>query len=227
MFDNFWSRLGQYFAKNSAFLAEGLKLTLIIGLSGFVIGLIIATIMVIPMTYPKPKLWLKIVNKILDIYIWITRGTPVVVILLLFFYVFLTPLQLPALFIGILVFSMLGSSYMAEILRGAVNSIDKGQYEAGRALGLSNWSIMWRIILPQAYINTIPSLGNVIIALVKDTSVVSFITIIDVTKATQFMVAKTYEAVVPYISLALIYLLITGIITLIIKLVEKRLLKRL
>jgi len=221
MFDNFWGRTGKILSENWRFLGEGLKLTLIIAFCGFIIGLFIATLIAIATTQKKQKLWLKIINKILGIYIWIIRGTPIVVFLLLMYFVFLPQLQLPALSIAIIAFGLYGGAYMAEILRGAINGIEQGQFEAGRALGLSNWYVMWKIVLPQAYKNSVPSLGNILIMMVKDTSILSFITIIDITKATQLIISRTYDVIVPYILLAIIYLILVGIITMLIKFVEK------
>ena len=221
MFDNFWERLGKVLSENWWFLGEGLKLTLIIAFCGFVIALIIATLIAIITTYKKQTLWLKIINKILGIYIWISRGMPIVVFLLLMYFVFLPQLRLPPISIAIITFGLYGGAYMAEILRGAINSIEQGQFEAGCVLGVSNWYVMWEIVLPQAYQHAVPSLGNILIMMVKDTSILSFITIIDITKATQLIISRTYDVIVPYILLAVVYLILVGIINLFIKLVEK------
>ena len=104
-------------------------------------------------------------------------------------------------------------------------SVDKGQLEAGRALGLSYPSAMLRIVLPQAFKNSLPALGNELIALVKDTSVAGFISVCDLTQAFKALASSSYEYMVPYIVLALVYLVIVGLITLVIKLVERRLRK--
>lgn len=202
-------------------MGEGLKLTIIISFCGFAIGLIIATLIAISMTHPKPRLWLRIVNKILSIYIWIIRGTPIVVFLLLMYFVFFPHVDVSALSIAIIAFGLYGGAFMAEILRDAINSIERGQFEAGRALGLSNWYVMWKIVLPQAYKNATRSLGNILIMMVKDTSIVSFITLIDITKATQLIISRTYDVIVPYILLAIIYLIIVGILSLLIRAIEK------
>jgi polar amino acid transport system permease protein len=221
MFDNFWGRFWKTLSENFHFLGEALYLTLIISFCGFIIGLVIATLFAISMTYQKPGWCLKILNKCIGVFIWLIRGIPIVVLLLLMYFVFLVELRLNATVIAVFVFSLYGGAYMTEILRGAINSIDKGQLEAGRALGLSNWFVMFKIVLPQAFKNAVQSLGNILIIMVKNTSVVSFITVIDLTKATQLLVISTYDVVVPYILLAIIYLVLVGLITLGIKFVEK------
>ena len=221
MFNNFWSRLWKNLSENCGFLGEALGRTLIIAFCGFILGLILATGIALLKTYHKPKRWLRIINKIIDVFVWVLRGTPMVVLLLLMYFVFLPQLRLPAMFIAVIAFSLVGGAYMSEILRGAINSIDKGQHEAGRALGLSNRYIMRKIVLPQAYKNCVPSLGNILIMMVKDTSIVSFITIIDLTKAHQLLVTRSYDVIVPYLMLAAAYLIIVGILTLLIKFVER------
>jgi len=221
MFDNFWTRIWRTLIDNFDFLWQALGQTLVIAFCGFTIGLIIATVVAVSLTHQKPNRAIRITNKVLDILIWIIRGTPIVVMLLLMYFVFLSQLRLDAIIIAIIAFSLYCGAYMTEILRGAINGIDKGQFEAGRALGLSNWYVMWKIVLPQAYKNATRSLGNIAIMTVKDTSIVSFITIIDITRATQLIILRTYDAIVPYILLALIYLIIVGILTLAIRLIEK------
>jgi len=219
MFNNFWARLWNTLSGNSHFLSDALWRTLIITFCGFALGLIIATFFAFLFR-------VKIVNKILSVFIWIIRGMPIAVFLLLMFFVFLAPFRLDAVFIASIVFGINSGVFMAEILRGEINSIDSGQFEAGRALGFSNWFIMRRIILPQAYKNAIPSLGNILILILKDTSIVGFITVVDITKATQLIISKTYDAIVPYILLAIIYIIIVGIITILLKFLEKKIFKR-
>ena len=221
MFNNFWERIWQTLFDNFDFLLNALGQTLIIAFWGFTIGLFIATIVAVSLTHQKPSRAIKLTNKVFDVLIWIIRGTPIVVMLLLMYFVILSQLRLDAIIIAIFAFSLYCGAYMTEILRGAINGIDKNQFEAGRALGLSNWYIMWKIVLPQAYKNATRSLGNISIMTVKDTSIVSFITIIDITRATQLIIMRTYDAIAPYILLALIYLAIVGILTLGIKGVEK------
>jgi len=225
MFDNFWQRLWRTLFDNFDFLLTALWQTLIIAFCGFALGLFIATMLSISLAHPKPNRAIKITNKILDIFIWIIRGTPIVVMLLLMYFVFLSHFRIDAIYIAIIAFSLYCGAYMTEILRGAINSIDKEQYEAGLSLGAGHWYIMWKIMLPQAYKTATRSLGNILIMTVKNTSVVGFITVIDITRATQLIILRTFDAIVPYILLALIYLVIVGILTLAIKFIEKRVFK--
>lgn len=164
-------------------------------------------------------------ERIGDVYITIIRGTPVVVQLLLMYFAILAQTGIPALYVAIIVFGINSSAYMAEIIRAGILSIDKGQMEAGRSLGMSYITTMIRVVLPQAIKNIIPTMLNEFIALLKETSVAGYITVIDVTMATQRIVAREYEALVPYIILAVIYLIIVLIFTLLVKAIERRMRK--
>ena len=122
-----------------------------------------------------------------------------------------------------LAFGLNSAAYVAEIIRGGILSVDIGQTEAGRALGFSYGKTMIMIVLPQAIKNVVPTLGNEFIALLKETSVVSFIAVVDITKAFQNIANSTYEYMIPYIVLALVYLILVLAVTGIIKLIERRL----
>ncbi len=124
---------------------------------------------------------------------------------------------------AILAFGFNSAAYVSEIMRGGILSVDIGQTEAGRALGFNYRQTMFKIVLPQAIKNVIPTLGNEFIALLKETSVVSFIAVVDITKAFQNIANSTYEYIVPYIMLALVYLVIVLLVTGLIKFVERRL----
>ena len=120
-------------------------------------------------------------------------------------------------------FGLNSGAYVSEIIRGGILSIDVGQTEAGRALGLNYRQTMIKIVLPQAIKNVIPTLGNEFIALLKETSVVSFIAVVDITKSFQNIANSTYEYIVPYIVLAIVYLVLVLAVTGLIKLIERRL----
>ncbi len=192
-------------------------------LIGFLLGCIIATIKLIPSKHPIARIG----AAICDVYVAVFRGTPMVVqLLLMHFAVF------PALSINIeavteatIIFGLNSAAYMAEILRSGINAVDVGQMEAGRSLGFGFTTTMIRIILPQAIKNILPTLGNEFIALIKETSVVSFIAVVDITKAFQNIAASTYEYFVPYIVLAIVYLVLVLFITWLIKIMETRLKK--
>jgi His/Glu/Gln/Arg/opine family amino acid ABC transporter permease subunit len=222
MFEKFWQRLFNILKDEPLFLLKALGNTLIIAFCGFMLGLLIGALLAILRSGENPKKLTKFFQKLGGVYILIIRGTPIVVQLLLLYFVFLPSLKLPELLIAILAFGMNSGAYLSETIRGAIQSIDKGQKEAAGALGLSYGRSMTKIILPQAFKNVIPSLGNEIIALVKETAVVGFITVIDITRASQMIVARTYDVMAPYILLALIYLTVVYLLTLLIKTFEKK-----
>ena len=132
-------------------------------------------------------------------------------------------LDIPSVTEAVIIFGFNSGAYMAEILRSGINAVDGGQMEAGRSLGFGFVSTMIRIILPQAIKNIWPTLGNEFIALIKETSVVSFIAVLDLTKSLQNIANSTYEYFVPYIVLALTYLVLVLGITALIKVMERRL----
>lgn len=203
---------------------KGLKNTALIAvfglLIGFLIGCIIATVKIIPRKNPA----LNIVEKICDVYVALFRGTPMTVqLLLLHFAIFpIIGLDISSVAEAVLIFGMNSGAYMAEILRSGINAVDKGQMEASRSLGLGFVPSMIRIILPQAIKNILPTLGNEFIALIKETSVVSFIAVVDVTKALKSIADSTTEYFIPYIVLAITYLVLVLLITLLVKLIERR-----
>lgn len=209
-------------------ILTGLKNTLLIACLGLIIGILVGTVLAVIKVAPKYKLYSRILDKIATTYIGIFRGTPIVVQLLIAYYVLLPIcgiIGVEALKVGIWVFGLNSAAYVAEIMRGGLNSVDKGQLEAGRAVGLSYPTTMMKIIVPQAIKNTLPSLGNEFITLIKETSVVSFITVVDLYTAFNTIGTNKYSVVVPYIVMALIYIILIIIITVLIKLMERALKK--
>jgi polar amino acid transport system permease protein len=182
---------------------------------------------------------MSVLKKVCDVYVAVFRGTPMVVQLLLMHFALFPALGLdispvldtleldidPAIFEAVIIFGMNSGAYMAEVLRGGINAVDNGQMEAGRSLGFGFGQTMLRIVLPQAIKNILPTLGNEFIALIKETSVVSFIAVMDVTKALKSIAESTYEYFVPYIVLAIVYLVLVLLITWLIQIMEKRLAK--
>lgn len=192
-------------------------------LIGFVIGCIIATVKLIP----SKNRALAVAKKVCDVYVALFRGTPMVVQLLLMHFALFPALGLyvDSVLEAVIIFGMNSGAYMAEVLRGGINAVDGGQMEAGRSLGFGFTQTMLRIVLPQAIKNILPTLGNEFIALIKETSVVSFIAVMDVTKALKSIAESTYEYFVPYIVLALVYLVLVLFITWLITIMEKGLAK--
>lgn len=214
------------------FFTNGLKITFIVTIGALVIGIIIGLIIAIIRvshdfdTEKKPSIFLRIPNRICIWYLTIIRGTPMMVQLLIMGFVVMVPkTDMGLIACGIITLGINSGAYVAEIARSGIMSIDKGQFEAGRSMGFNYVQTMWYIIIPQAIKNILPALGNEMITLLKDTSLVSVIALRDVTKQAQNIVSKTYQAYVPYISLALIYLVIVLIMTKLLSIFERRLRK--
>ncbi len=206
---------------------KGLSATLQIAVFGLIIGIIIGTLIAIIKVMPKYSLFSKILDKIAVVYVAFFRGTPMVVQLLVGHYILLPLLnvRIDVLIEAIVIFGLNSGAYVSEIMRGGINSVDKGQMEAGRALGLTFWTSMIKIVIPQAIKNILPTLGNEFITLVKETSVVSFITVTDLYRAFSAIGGAMYSYVVPYLMLALVYIILIVLITIGVKLIERRLKK--
>ena len=210
----------EYFRK---LLVDGLINTVKVAVLGLIIGIIIGTVIAIVKVAPKYKRINRILDKICSVYVAVFRGTPMVVQLLLAYYVLLPSIgvkDVNSLVVGIVVFGMNSGAYVSEIMRGGLNSVDKGQMEAGRALGLGYPITMIKVIIPQALKNILPTLGNEFITLIKETSVLSFITVYDLYTALSTIGSKNYEKMVPYLVMAIIYIILVLLITLLVKILE-------
>jgi His/Glu/Gln/Arg/opine family amino acid ABC transporter permease subunit len=205
----------------------GLQNTLIIAVAGLAIGIVIGTIIASIEVLPKYKRLPRILNGICTFYVGLFRGTPVVVQLLVGYYVILPLLgmNLPSLNVCILVFGLNSGAYVSEIMRSGIMSVDPGQMEAGRAVGLSYGVTMIKIVVPQAVKNILPTLGNELIALIKETSVVSFVGAADLYVAFSYIGTNNYEFMVPYLVMALIYIVLVMLIALLVKTMERSLRK--
>ena len=206
---------------------EGLKNTLLIAVSGLVIGILIGILIAGVRVMPKYKRLPRILNSICSVYVAFFRGTPMVVQLLLFYYVLfpLLGINITGVQISMIVFGLNSGAYISEIMRGGILSVDGGQMEAGRAVGLSFFTTMQKIVIPQAVKNILPSLGNEFIALIKETSIVSFVVAADLYVAFNLIGTNSYEFMVPYLVMALIYIVLVLIISAGIKLMERGLAK--
>ncbi len=202
---------------------QGLKNTVLIAVLGLLIGIVIGTLLGIIKAAPKYHLGMRILDKIASFYVALFRGTPMVVQLLIAYYVLLPAMgiRLGALWVGVMVFGMNSGAYISEIMRGGINSVDKGQLEAARASGLPYSVSMIKIVIPQAFKNVVPTLGNEFITLIKETSVLSFITVYDLYTVMKAIGGKNYEYMVPYLFMALIYIVLVLIISAGIKLLER------
>lgn len=231
MFDNFFGKTYDIFIAGGGYklMLEGLKFTVIIAIVSVIIGIILGSIIAVFKVIPRKLFIGKVLNVIATIYIGIIRGTPIVVQLLLAYYGIFSNtfkgFEYKALLIAILMFGINSSAYVAEIIRGGIMSVDKGQMEAGRSLGFGYVTTMMKIIMPQAIKNILPALGNEFIVLLKETSVAGFITVFEVTRAARAIVTQHYTAFVPYLMLAVVYLVIVTIATYLLSLFEKRLRK--
>ena len=203
---------------------EGLQNTLLIAILGLIIGTVIGTLIATVRVVPKYKTLPKVLNAICSVYVGFFRGTPMTVQLLLFYYVLLPLMgvRISGVNVSILVFSLNSGAYISEIMRGGIQSVDGGQMEAGRAVGLSFGVTMMKIVIPQAVKNIMPTMGNEFIALIKETSVVSFVGAADLYVAFNYIGSNSYEFMVPYLVMAIIYIALVMLITLGIKLMERR-----
>ncbi len=208
-------------------VVTGLKNTMLIAITGLVIGIIIGTIIAAVKVFPKYKTLPKVLDGICTVYVGFFRGTPMVVQLLLFYYVLLPLIggKMTGVQVSMLVFGLNSGAYISEIMRGGIQSVDPGQMEGGRAVGLSYSAVMMKIVIPQAVKNILPSLGNEFISLIKETSVVSFVGAADLYVAFNYMGTNLYEFMIPYLVMAVIYIIIVMFITLLIKLTERGLAK--
>jgi His/Glu/Gln/Arg/opine family amino acid ABC transporter permease subunit len=202
---------------------EGLKNTLIIAVLGLIIGIFIGTLIATVRVVPKYKRLPRVLNAICSVYVGFFRGTPMVVQLLLFYYVMLPlmGLNMSGVNVSIIVFGLNSGAYISEIMRSGIQSVDSGQMEAGRAVGLSFSTTMLKIVIPQAIKNILPTLGNEFIALIKETSVVSFVGAADLYVAFNMIGTNSYEFMVPYLAMAIIYIVIIMLIALGIKIMER------
>ncbi len=207
------------------YLTNGLCTTLIITVFAVMIGMLLGFLVAIVRATHDKTGKLKILNFISKIYLTVIRGTPVMVQLLIIYYIIFASVRIDKTFVGILAFGINSGAYVAEIVRSGIMSIDQGQFEAGASLGLNYPKTMLFIILPQAFKNILPALANECIVLLKETSVAGYIALEDLTKGGDIIRSVTYEAFLPLIAVALIYLIIVvGLSSLVGKL-ERRLKK--
>ena len=206
---------------------EGLQNTVKIAVLGLIIGILIGTLIAVVRVLPKYRVFPRVLNGICSFYVAMFRGTPMAVQLLVFYYV-LFPLlgwQITGVQVSILVFGLNSGAYISEIMRSGIQSVDIGQMEAGRAVGLSFGTTMMKIVIPQAIKNILPTLGNEFITLIKETSIVSFVGAADLYRAFNLIGTNSYEFMVPYLAMAVIYIILVLIISLLVKLMERSLKK--
>jgi His/Glu/Gln/Arg/opine family amino acid ABC transporter permease subunit len=199
----------------------GIKNTIFIAIIATIIGITIGLIVAVIRVSAKNNKKLIILDKICGLYITIIRGTPVVVQLLIMYFAIFVNVNNSVL-VAIITFGINSGAYVAEIARAGIESVDKGQMEAGLSLGLNRNKAMFFIVLPQALKNILPALGNEFISLLKETAVAGYVPIIDLTKAGDLIRTRTYEST-PLYFVALCYLIMVVILTFVQKIVERRL----
>ena len=212
--------------KRYEFIFNGLKTTLIITAFAVLIGIVLGFIIAMIRSTHDRTGKMKILNAICKVYLTVIRGTPAMVQLLIMWFVVWASARSTdsnMMKCAILAFGINSGAYVAEIFRSGIMSIDKGQMEAGRSVGLTYASTMRYIIIPQAFKNVLPALGNELITLVKETSVVTVIGLRDLTKGAMIVQSKTYQALVPYVAIAAIYLVIVMFLTWVMGKMERRL----
>lgn len=230
--DNFGQKLDVFlevFLEQNGYqrVIEGLQNTLLIAVLGLLIGILIGTLIATARVVPKYKVLPRILNGVCSFYVGLFRGTPMVVQLLVCYYVLLPILgmKLTGVQVSVLVFGLNSGAYISEIMRSGILSVDHGQMEAGRAVGLSFSVTMIKVVIPQAVKNILPTLGNEFITLIKETSVVSFVGAADLYVAFNYIGSNSYEFMVPYLVMAVIYIVIVMLISLAIKIMERSLRK--
>ena len=230
--DNFGQKLDVFlevFLEQNGYqrVIEGLQNTLLIAVLGLLIGILIGTLIATARVVPKYKVLPRILNGFCSFYVGLFRGTPMVVQLLVCYYVLLPilGLKLTGVQVSVLVFGLNSGAYISEIMRSGILSVDHGQMEAGRAVRLSFSVTMIKVVIPQAIKNILPTLGNEFITLIKETSVVSFVGAADLYVAFNYIGSNSYEFMVPYLVMAVIYIVIVMLISLAIKIMERSLRK--
>lgn len=205
------------------YIVDGLKVTLLVTFFAVLIGIVLGFLVAaVRSTYDKTGK-LKILNILCQIYLTVIRGTPVVVQLLIIYFVIFGSVNIEKVPVAIMAFGLNSGAYVAEIFRSGIMSIDAGQFEAGRSLGFNYVQTMRYIIMPQAFKNVLPALGNEFIVLLKETSVAGYIALQDLTKGGDIIRSRTYDAFMPLIAVALIYLAMVLIFTKLVNMLERRL----
>ncbi len=211
--------------KNMQNILNGLGNTMLITIFAFLGGVIIGFITCLILNIKSENVFVLILQNIFKAYVSIFRGTPMVVQLLIIYFIILSPLNVDSLYVAIIAFGLNSGAYVSEIIRGGINAVPKGQMEAGRSLGLNYSQVMARVVFPQALRNSLPSLGNELITLVKETSIVSFVAVVDLTKAFQSLASATYDYTVVYLVMGITYFVIVYVLSKLLGLLERKLMR--
>ena len=225
--ENLQHQFNRYFVDNGAteWWLTGLKTTLLVTVIALCIGVVLGLLIALIRSTHEQTGKLKLLNTVARVYLTIIRGTPSMIQILFFYSVIFATINLNNIVIGGIAFGINSGAYVAEIFRSGIMSVDKGQTEAGRSLGLNSAQTMRLIIIPQAFKNVLPALINEMIVLLKETAIIGYIGTIDITKAATLVQSRTYDALVPLLSAAIFYLILVMILTYFMGKLERRLRK--
>ena len=207
------------------YLLKGLVNTIVITIFALLIGIVFGSLLAIIRTTHDRNGGLNILNALAKVYLTVIRGTPTMVQLLIIYYVVFASTNVSKVFVAIIAFGLNSAAYVAEVVRSGIMSVDQGQFEAGRSLGLPYHKTMRLIIIPQAFKNILPALGNELITLLKETSISGYIGLVDLTKGSDIIRSVTYEAMMPLGMVALIYLCLVLVLTMLVNKLERSLRK--
>lgn len=221
IYDDFYKTV--IFDERYKLILEGLKNTILIAIGALIVGILLGSIISIVKYTNKERGKFKLLSKIFDIYVNIIRGTPSVLQLMIMYYVIFKTSTIDSVIVGIIAFGINSSAYVAEILRSGFDSIDDGQVEAGLSLGLNFRQVLKYIIIPQAIKVSLPSMGNEFVTLINETAIAGYIGIEDLTKASDIIASRTYDYFFPLVLVALIYLVLTSVISKLLKKMERKL----
>ena len=220
--ENWMNKLYETFIESGYYtiMLSGLRNTILITLGALLIGIIAGAIIAAVRYLSEDNEKLRLLNWVMRIYVTAVRGIPVVVLLLIFYFIILKSAD--GILVAILTFGINSSAYMAELIRSGINAVSHGQMEAGRSLGLSRLQTMRKIILPQAVRYILPAIGNELIALLKETAVAGYVAVVDLTRAGNLVRNNTYDAVNPLMVVALTYLVLVVLLTKLLGGLERR-----
>lgn len=225
MIGSFWDRIylnliedGRYW-----YLLNGLKVTLIVTFFAVILGILIGLFVAVVKVAAAGNRKLRPLEFLVNLYITVIRGTPVMVQLLIIYFIVFASVNVSQVVVAIVAFGINSGAYVSETIRSGIMAVDRGQAEAGRSLGFTSWETYRYIVLPQALKNILPALGNEFIALLKETAVVGYIGLQDLTMGGDIIRSRTYDAFVPLLTVAAIYLLFVVILSAGLKRFERRL----
>ena len=226
---SWWTNLVERFTKDFIvddrwrYIWDGLGVTLLVTVCAVAIGITLGFIIAIIRSTHDKTGRLKFGNAICRLYLTVIRGTPVLVQLLIIYFVIFASVNVSKTLVAIIAFGVNSAAYCAEIFRSGIMSIDHGQFEAGRSLGFNYNQTMWHIVMPQAFKNVVPPLANEVIVLLKETSIVGYIALQDITKGADIIRGRTYDAFLPLIVVAIVYLVLVSILSRGVTMLERRL----